>query len=106
MSRQPKINAPGTLHPAMGRGIRRTKLFRKRREGEDFFSTAGAMPGRLLESDLRSPRRKRKISRGRRLFCQLAVGKRGYPGAEVAKYLGVTTSAVIRAVCLEKLPEL
>jgi len=38
----------------------------------------------LAESELRSGRRQRKVSRGRRLFCQLAVGKRKYPGAEAA----------------------
>ena len=64
------------------------------------------MPGWLLESDLRSGRRQSKVSRGRRLFCQLVVGKMGYPGAEVARYLGVTTSAVISSAYLEKLPEL
>jgi hypothetical protein len=60
----------------------------------------------LEESDLRSGRRQRKISRGRRLFCQLAVGKMGYPGAEVARFLGVTTSAVVRAAYSEELLEL
>ena len=60
----------------------------------------------LGESDLRSGRRQRKVSRGRRLFCQLAVGKMGYPGAEVARFLYVTTSAVIRAAYSEELPEL
>ena len=60
----------------------------------------------LKESDLRSGRRQRKISRGRRLFCQLAVGKMGYPGAEVARFLGVTTSAVVRAAYAEELPDL
>lgn len=44
----------------------------------------------LGESDLRSGSRQRKVSRARRFFFQLAVGKMGYPGAEVARYLGVT----------------
>ena len=43
------------------------------------------------------PRLVRANSPTRRLFCQLAVGKMGYPGAEVARFLGVTTSAVVRA---------
>ncbi len=60
----------------------------------------------LGESDLRSGRRQRKVSRGERLFCQLAVGKMGYPGAELARFLGVTTSAVIRVAYSEELPEL
>ena len=36
----------------------------------------------------------------------MALGKRKYPGAEVARFLGVTTSAVIRAAYSEELPEL
>ena len=32
----------------------------------------------------------------------MAVGKTGYPGAEVARFLGVTTSAVVRAAKTEE----
>jgi hypothetical protein len=42
------------------------------------------------------------VSRRRRLFCQLAVEKMGYPGAEVARYLGITTSAVNRLAASEE----
>ncbi len=35
-----------------------------------------------------------------------AVAKIGYPGAEVARFLGARTSAVIRAAYSEELPEL
>jgi len=41
--------------------------------------------------------RGRRIAELRRLFCQLAVKKMGYSGAEVARFLGVTTSAVNKA---------
>jgi uncharacterized protein YijF (DUF1287 family) len=41
------------------------------------------------------------VSKTRRLFCQLAAGKMGYPGAEVARFFGVTTSVVIRAAKTE-----
>jgi hypothetical protein len=37
------------------------------------------------------------------LFSQLAVGKMGYAGAEVARFLGVTASAVVRASKTEEL---
>ena len=60
----------------------------------------------LEESNLRLGRRQRKISKGRCLFCQLVVGKMGYPGAEAARFLRVTTSAVVRAACSEERPEL
>ena len=61
----------------MGRGIDRSKIFRKQEE-ED--------------------------SQGRRLLCELAVRKIGYPGVEVARFLGVTTSAVVRVAGFEDLP--
>jgi hypothetical protein len=35
------------------------------------------------------------VSKARRLFCQLSVGKMGYPGKKVARFPGVTTSAVV-----------
>jgi REP element-mobilizing transposase RayT len=59
----------------------------------------------LTEAALKSGSRRRKVSRARRLFCQLSVVKMGYPGAEVARLLGVTTSAVIRAANSEELAE-
>ena len=34
--------------------------------------------------------------KSRRIFCQLAVGRMGYSGAEIARFLGITTSAVNR----------
>jgi hypothetical protein len=40
-----------------------------------------------------------------RLFCQLAVGKMGCPGTEVARFLGITTSAVVRAAKTEEVKE-
>lgn len=60
----------------------------------------------IEESELRSGARKRKVARARRIFCQLAVGKMGYPGAEVARYLGVTTSSVNRLAVSEEAKDL
>jgi hypothetical protein len=36
----------------------------------------------------------------------IAVGKMGYPGAEVARYLGVTTSSVNRLAVSEEAADL
>ncbi len=55
---------------------------------------------------LRSGSRNRNVSKARKLLCQLAVKKMGYPGAEVARFLGVTTSAVNRAARAEDVPDL
>jgi hypothetical protein len=54
------------------------------------------------ESELRSGARKREVVRARKLFCQLAIGRMGYPGAEVARFLGVTTSSVNRLAVSEE----
>jgi hypothetical protein len=58
------------------------------------------------ELEFRSGRRGRKVARARKIFCQLAVGKMGYPGAEVARYLGVTTSSVNRLAVSQEATDL
>ena len=58
------------------------------------------------ESALRSGIRKRGVVRARKLFCQLAIGRMGYPGAEVARFLGVTTSSVNRLAVSEEVSDL
>jgi hypothetical protein len=82
-ARHPRLDAPGTLQHVRGRGDT---------DREDFLSRLGER-----FSNLRS---------GKRLFCQLVMGMRGYPRGEVAWFLGVTTSAVIHAAHSEELPGL
>jgi hypothetical protein len=50
--------------------------------------------------------KKKGVVRCRRIFCQIAVKKMGYSGAEVARFLGVTTSAVNRLTVYEKLMDI
>lgn len=38
MPRQPRLDAPGTLHHVMGRGIERTKIFSNKTDREDFLN--------------------------------------------------------------------
>ena len=61
---------------------------------------------RIVEEELRSGTRKREVVKARRVFCQLAIGKMGYAGAEVARFLGVTTSSVNRLVVSEEVSDL
>ena len=37
MPRQPRLDAPGTLHHVIGRGIEGSKIFRNRGDREDFL---------------------------------------------------------------------
>ena len=55
---------------------------------------------------IRSGNRKRDVSHARRLLCQLAVNKFGYSGADVARFLGATTSLVSRLANAEEVPGL
>ena len=59
----------------------------------------------VTEGELRSGSRKPAVVRARRLFCQVAVKGLGYSGGRVARFLGVTTSAVNRLAVSEELPE-
>ena len=56
-----------------------------------------AKGGGISEDYLRSGSRRREVIEARKLFCQLAISKMGYCGGDVARFLGVTTSAVNKA---------
>jgi REP element-mobilizing transposase RayT/transcriptional regulator with XRE-family HTH domain len=60
----------------------------------------------ITAGELRSGLRPRAVVRARRLLCQAAVKQLGYTGAEVARYLGVTTSSVNRLALSPELPDL
>jgi len=71
------------------------RLSTKRRDLPFIAEVVSGREG-IEEKVLQSGNRGREIVRVRRIFCQLAVKKLGYSGADVARYLGVTTSAVNR----------
>jgi hypothetical protein len=58
------------------------------------------------EADLRLGLRKSQVVKSCRIFFQIAVKRMGYSGAEVARFLGVTTSAVNRLALTGELPEI
>jgi len=57
------------------------------------------------EAELRSGVRKRKMVKSRRIFSQIAVKKIGYSGADMARFLGITMSAVNRLAISDEVPE-
>ena len=57
------------------------------------------------QAELRSGLRKRQFVKSRRIFCQIAVRKMGYSGADVARFLGINTSAVNRLAVSDELSE-
>jgi len=120
MPRQARLDAPGTLHHVIGRGIEGSKIFRDPGDRKDFLDRIGS-GGRRSRRGVegkgsRSPDvvvkgikerkgggsegargdRRRSVVGARKVFCQLAVKRIGYSGAAVARFLGVTTSLVNR----------
>jgi hypothetical protein len=47
MPRQPRRDAPGTLHHVMVRGIERTPIFRNKPDGADFVARLAVLSCRL-----------------------------------------------------------
>ena len=60
----------------------------------------------IRPEDLCTGKRMRSVVKARRLFCQLAVNKMGYSGAEVARFLGLSASAVNRMASSTEMPDL
>jgi hypothetical protein len=71
----------------MGGRERETLRLSLRGRGLDSLIKEIAEGEGVAENELRSGKRDRKVSRARRLICQVAVDKMGYPGAEVARVL-------------------
>jgi len=74
MPRQSRLDAPGTLHHVIGRGIEETKIFRNERDKRDFLSRVAE----LCQAGLWMV-----YAWARCLFCQVAMGRMSYPAAEV-----------------------
>ena len=95
MPRQARLDAPEALHHVMGRGIERKNIFRS--YADNVHGVSG--------DELRSGGRRRTLTEPRRVLCWLAVRELGYSGAEVARYLGMTTSCVNRAAYSGERPQ-
>jgi len=95
----------GLLSEADARERETLRLKKKVQDLESLARWIGKGEG-VGEEELRSGVRRGEVSRARRLFCQVAVGRGGYPAAVVARFLGVTTSAVVRAAYSEGHPEI
>jgi len=91
------LDAPGTLPHIIGWGIEGRKIFRNKGDKRDFLSCVA----QLCQAGFWMV-----YVQACRLFCQLPVERIGYPAAEVACFLRVTTSAVVRAPHSENHPEI
>jgi REP element-mobilizing transposase RayT len=95
----------GLLEEAEQRHTQTLRLRRKTLDLESLGKRVAKGEGVDL-SVIRSGSRTRRAVYARRLLCQLAVTRIGYSGAEVARYLGATTSSVTRLANSEEIPGL
>ena len=93
------------LHEAGGRDKETLRLSLHVRDLDSLMKQIVKREG-LEEKELRATTRKAASVGARRLFCQLALKKLNYQGAEVARYLGLSTSAVNRNANAKELPEI
>jgi putative transposase len=76
--------------------VRQTIRLRRKAPGLDDLAVIVVRQTKVSGAELRSGSKARRISSARKLFCQIAVNRLGHAGADVARFLGVGTSAVNR----------
>lgn len=76
--------------------VRETLRLHRKAPKLDALVAIVARQSGISGAELRSGSKVRRISSARKLFCQIAVKHFGHAGAEVARFLGVETSAVNR----------
>ena len=116
MPRQSRLDAPGTLHHVMGRGIEGAKIFRTGEDRKDFLARLGDLckvgalrvyAWALLHNHLLlksgNQGQRRLVVRVRKMFCRETFKKYGYSGARVARFRGVTASLANRYASSERL---
>jgi hypothetical protein len=82
MPRQSRIDAPGALHRVMILGIERTAIFRNDEDSES------------LGSGSKVP----NVAKARAVLCYVGVRGMGLTAASIAKDIGISPSAVSRAI--------
>jgi len=76
--------------------VRQTIRLRRRALDLDDLAVIVTRQTGISSAEMRSGSKARRISGARKLFCQIALKHVGHAGADVARFLGVGTSAVNR----------
>jgi predicted XRE-type DNA-binding protein len=94
MARKSRIDAPGVLHNIIVRGIERRSIFVDAQDYENFIKRLG----NILTDEIKSQSRRRVVARSRAVISIVAIEQMGFSGADVAKVLNITPSAVSKLV--------
>jgi chromosomal replication initiation ATPase DnaA len=100
-SPQSRLITPSRLDDMMKRNLRRSG----RRIDFDTLAERICKKYDLSAGELRSGNRRRKVVKARQVLFWCGVRELGYSDAEVARYLGVSTSCVNRFISSGKEPD-
>ncbi|MEW6185862.1 MAG: hypothetical protein AB1585_09020 [Thermodesulfobacteriota bacterium] len=93
------------LYSEADRKQKETMRLLSRRVNLDKLSKQLCVREGVREEELLNGKRRPKVVKVRKLFCQLAVNRMSYCGAEVARFLGISTSATNRMAASRELPD-
>ena len=94
MARKSRIDAPGVLHHIIVRGIERRSIFIDAQDYENFLKRLV----NILSNEIKSQSRPRAVARSRAVISIVAIEQMGFSGADVARVLNITPSAVSNLV--------
>ena len=109
MPRQPRLDAPGTLHHVMIRGIDGTKIFRDNEDRKDFLSRISRLVGKPGARSIAWALLTNHVHlllfsghQGISFFIRSLLTARefGITMAEVARQVGISSSAISKAIRL------
>jgi hypothetical protein len=95
-----EIREQGRAYP-YERGKNNLRVNRQKMSLRELAESVSAIHG-VSMNELRAGSRRRGILKARQDFSQVAVKLLGYAGAEVSRYLGVTSSCVTRIASQEE----
>ena len=94
MARKSRIDTPEALHYIIIRGIERRSIFV---DGQDYKHLIDRL-GNILSGEIKSQSRRRAVARSRAVISIVAIEQIGFSGADVARALIITPSAVSKLV--------
>lgn len=99
MPRLARLDAPGVLHHIIIRGIERKNIFNDDKDRDNFLEQLSVLlPETKTSRYILSKSRQREKVDARSLFCYWVVRELGMSLTELARYFGMSPSAVSYAV--------
>jgi len=98
--RQARLDAPGTLHHVIVRGIERRRIVDDELDRRKFVHRVGEMcqKHKVTLQELRLGSRRGRTAQARAEIIQRLVKRHGLPLAEIARQVGISTSGVSRSL--------